>query len=243
MEIVKLKNWRESKLRVTLTWTNGSGENCSLSKWKCSAIPRSSLRCNERYITPLARVNKWGGGKKSILSLVFLTQRRKWDAGIFHDAAPLNRVITRSGALRKGSWLSLKPSRPRFTSLFANHFSTWDSVKFPHFRRWPRRSTFHRRAQGRLYIITRGTSSVMNDVPPSFLKTRRRLVRSRSDRKEKERERERGGRAKYNHEITLWRNTRYKGSIVNNLFSFFLSLSFFFIGKYPARFSCHFREI
>lgn len=48
-----------------------------------------------------------------------------------------------------------------------------------------RRSTFHRRARERLYIITRGTSSVMNDIPPSFLKTRRRLVPSRSDHKER----------------------------------------------------------
>lgn len=45
-------------------------------------------------------VNEWGGEKKK-KGILVLTQRRKWDVDIFHDAAPLNRVITRSGALRK----------------------------------------------------------------------------------------------------------------------------------------------
>lgn len=42
----------------------------------------------QRTIYYLRAVNEWGGKKKNIL---VLTQRRKWDAGIFHDAGAVKQ--------------------------------------------------------------------------------------------------------------------------------------------------------
>lgn len=80
-------------------------------------------------------VNEWGREKKGYSHFNAAAQMRR-------------RHISRRGAVKQGyyaKWgfeeriLTFSPTVPhaRFTSLFANHFSTWDSVKFPHFRCWP----------------------------------------------------------------------------------------------------------
>lgn len=131
-----------------------------------------------------------------------------------------------------GKDLDVPSNRPaRFTCCLRVIFQRGLALNFRTFHadRRAAHSTFHR-----LYII-RGTSSVMNDVPPSFLK---RVVGRKREMK--------AGELNTDAKITCRRVTPlYKESTINNLFPPsppFLS-SFFSPSENPAHFSSFSRSL